>query len=591
MKSLSQYQNYSGPQYNVMDVQALYIPMRDGVRIAIDVLLPANLPADAKLPTVLMQTRYWRSREYHPEGRWIAWAGDELNRFFVTHGYAVLLVDVRGTGASFGSRRHPWNAEEIKDAGDIVDWIVAQSWSNGKVGGYGISYEGSTAELLAVPNHAAVKAVIPCFNEFDVYTDITFPGGIYLAAFIRQWSDRNIELDDNVVSPEYGAMGLMFKGVKPVDEDQDGNFLRQAINEHQANISIASVTDKITFRDDRDDHAGVSVDDFSVYTFREEIERSQTAVYGWGGWFDAGTADAVIRRFATFNNPQLAIIGAWNHGGGQHASPYAPAPANLAEQWFELLRFFDIHLKGVGNGAMVEKSLAYFTVGEEKWKTTPVWPPIGSVRQRYYLAEGNALSQQRPTAKSGADRYAVDFEATTGLTNRWHTQMGGVPVHYPDRVEEDGRLLTYTSPPLPEDTEITGYPIVTLYVTSTATDGAFFVYLEDVDENGRVTYLVEGQLRAIHRKVSTDVPPYTQFVPYHSFKRQDGMPLVPGEVAELTFGLLPTSALLKKGHRIRIAIAGADKDSFLRIPAEGSPVVTVARNEVHASFIDLPIIK
>ncbi len=142
--------------------------------------------------------------------------------------------------------------------------------------------------------------------------------------------------------------------------------LRQAIGEHQANISIASVTDKITFRDDRDDIAGVSVDDFSGYTFREEIERSQTAVYGWGGWFDAGTADAVIRRFATFNNPQLAIIGPWNHGGGQHASPYAPALANLAEQWFELLRFFDYHLKGVENGAMAEKSLAYFTVGEEK---------------------------------------------------------------------------------------------------------------------------------------------------------------------------------------------------------------------------------
>ena len=305
--------------------------------------------------------------------------------------------------------------------------------------------------------------------------------------------------------------------------------LRQAIGEHQANISIASVTDKITFRDDRDDIAGVSVDDFSGYTFREEIERSQTAVYGWGGWFDAGTADAVIRRFATFNNPQLAIIGPWNHGGGQHASPYAPALANLAEQWFELLRFFDYHLKGVENGAMAEKSLAYFTVGEEKWKTTPVWPPVGSSMQRYYLADGNALSQQPPTAKSGADRYAVDFEATTGLTNRWHTQMGGVPVHYPDRAEEDGRLLTYTSPPLTDDTEITGYPVVTLYVTSTATDGAFFVYLEDMAENGRVTYLVEGQLRALHRKVSTDVPPYTQFVPYHSFKKQDGMPLVPGE--------------------------------------------------------------
>jgi hypothetical protein len=193
----------------------------------------------------------------------------------------------------------------------------------------------------------------------------------------------------------------------------------------------------------------------------------------------------------------------------------------------------------------------------------------------------------------GADRYTVDFEATTGPYNRWW-EMGAIEkktVIYGDRASADRRLLTYTSPPLAEDTEITGYPVVTLYVTSTETDGAFFVYLEDVDENGRVTYVTEGQLRALHRKVSTDDPPYRLQVPYHSFRQADAMPLVPGEVTELTFGLLPTSVLVKKGHRLRVALAGHDNGTFVRIPAEGTPVLTFERNALHASCIDLPIVQ
>ena len=88
------------------------------------------------------------------------------------------------------------------------------------------------------------------------------------------------------------------------------------------------------------------------------------------------------------------------------------------------------------------------------------------------------------------------------------------------------------------------------------------MYLEDVDENEKVTYLTEGMLRALHRKVSTDTPPYKIFVPYHSYLRKDGLPLIPGEVSDLHFGLFPISALIRKGHRIRIAIAGADQDSL-----------------------------
>jgi len=88
----------------------------------------------------------------------------------------------------------------------------------------------------------------------------------------------------------------------------------------------------------------------------------------------------------------------------------------------------------------------------------------------------------------------------------------------------------------------------------------------------------EGMLRAIHRKISSEPQPYKLPIPYHSFKRKDAQPLVVGQTGEITFGLYPTSVLIKKGHRIRVAIAGADKDTFVRLPAEGTPVISVARN-------------
>jgi hypothetical protein len=127
-------------------------------------------------------------------------------------------------------------------------------------------------------------------------------------------------------------------------------------------------------------------------------------------------------------------------------------------------------------------------------------------------------------------------------------------------------------------------------VASTASDGAFYVYLEDVDEDGRVLYLTEGLLRALHRHESPREPRFTTFVPHHSFLREDGMELVPGEVAEIRFGLLPTSALVRKGHRLRVAIAGHDASTFARVPAEGTPTITVHRDQVRASHVDLPIV-
>jgi hypothetical protein len=138
--------------------------------------------------------------------------------------------------------------------------------------------------------------------------------------------------------------------------------------------------------------------------------------------------------------------------------------------------------------------------------------------------------------------------------------------------------------------EITGHVVVHLWVRSTHEDGAFYVYLDAEAPDGRVVYLTDGQLRALHRKLSPEEPPYRTWEPYHSFERADGAPLVPGEVAELRFGLQPTSVRIPEGWRLRVSIAGHDADTFARIPAEGDPVIAVERNLIHASYLELPVV-
>ncbi len=593
------FQRYQSPDlHRGLQVQSQYLPMRDGVQLAVDLYLPAAVTAGEKLPTIVYITRYWRATAWRRGFGFMAAGSDAPWRFMTARGYAVLTVDARGTGASYGTRRHEWDREEVKDGYDLAEWIVQQPWSNGRIGAVGTSYSGTTAELFTVPNHPAVKAVIPRFNEFDPYTDIAFPGGLYLSGFVDAWSASTTALDHNQLraSPTQPLLEKLLirfgaRGVKPVDADQDRRMLREAVAQHAANRHATDNARGVIFRDDVVD--GVCSADYSAYAYRQQIESSGAAVYGWGGWFDAVTADAVIRRWQTVQTPQMAIIGAWNHGGGQHASPYAPRVEKVTEHWHDFLRFFDHYLKAIDTGAaadVAERRLFYFTLGEEVWKSTTQFPPAGVEPQTWYFGEQHSLSLTAPFT-AGRDCYTVDFTVTTGNTNRWYTQAGGGAVSYPDRAEQDQRLLCYTSAPLDHDIEITGYPVLVLHLAVDRQDAATFAYLEVLEPDGRVLYLTEGQLRALHRKVSTDQPPYAQPVPYHSFKRADGEPLTPGQLTEIRFGLLPLSALIRTGARLRVALAGADAGLFPRIPAEGALNWTIERSPGMLSRIILPVMK
>src|SRR5262249_22536169 len=118
------------PGYERVARRSVYVPMPDGVRLAVDVMLPTDLGRGVRLPTVMSATRYWRGQEGAPPTE-----GDLVppsDQFWVSHGYAVVLADVRGTGASFGRWSSVWSPNEVRDLGSLIDWIGKQPWSDGR---------------------------------------------------------------------------------------------------------------------------------------------------------------------------------------------------------------------------------------------------------------------------------------------------------------------------------------------------------------------------------------------------------------------------------------------------------------------------
>jgi putative CocE/NonD family hydrolase len=587
----------SGSANDLADSTSLYIAIEDDLRLAADVHLPKSLEEGEKVPALLFQTRYWRSSRSpivpdpdpaDPND----WADNDLlnpiDSLFLANGYAIVKVDVRGTGASFGSRPIEYGPQEVMDGYAVVDWIISQPWSDGTVGAYGISYTGTTAEFLSAVKHPAVKAVVPGWSDFDAYKSPVKPYGMQSDAFILTWGTY-VGLQD---ANNWQALGA---GVRPVDADTDASLLTAAVAEHAANVEVYSAVSAITYRDEEFGDSGLSFHDISSISWMDEIQASGAAMFVMASWLDAGVADGALLRYLNYSNPQKLLILASSHGGGNHASPYVvndipldPIPSRV-DQWTMAVQFLDYYLKEIDNGVDKWPDITYFNLAEEKFKETDTWPPAGSKKLRLYMEDDNRLSSKRPRTRRGKDEYVVDFEVTTGEYSRWQTQMGLPVLNLDNRGEMDARMLTYTSKPLPCDLQITGWPVVSLKLSSTCDDGAFLAYLEDLDETGKSVYVTEGGLRGIHRKVSEN-PYLYQPTPYHSFSEADGKPLIPGKMTELVFEMQPTSVLLRKGHRIRVAIAGADRDNFDRNPAEGIPTIEVGRNKWHASYIDLPIV-
>jgi uncharacterized protein len=608
VSEFGRYSGYSVASHDGWTRTSRYVAMRDGVRLAVDCYLPTadGRPSGERIPAILHSTRYRRASETNDGLRTLV-DGDASLQHMLRHGFAVAVADARGSGASFGVHDGPFNETEARDSYDVIEWLAAQPWCSGRIGMHGRSYPGIAqyhAAALAPPH---LKAIFPEMAGPLLY-DFIFQGGTYKQDFVEVWGAWTRRLDQ----------GLQDMPAR-VDEDVDGTLRAGAMAGRGGNLGAEAIGRAAPFRDSTVAAPSGAVWSWAAASVMDDvgaIAASGVAVYHVAGWLDTyATQQAVM--YANLAAPrQKVMIGPWVHTGGLSGELLRT----------EMLRWYDYWLKGVDNGIMDEPPVRYFvmdgnnTVPSDpaqrlsddeaaaeigaRWSAAPGWPPPGLSARRYLLAAGSSgtvasrndgrLVPAGAAADTGSDSFTVDYGAGGGALSRWTNSYGARrsdprgTTFFDERTAQDERALTYTSSPLAEVLVVLGSPVAHLSVRSTATDGDFFVYLEEVDTAGRSHYVTEGALRASHRSLSS-APFDTLGLPFHRSFAEDARELT-GRPEELVVELLGTGKRFAAGNRLRLAVAGASAREFARFPdpsGAAAPVVTVLRPD---SYLDLPVL-
>lgn len=664
------------PQWKGQTRSSVFVEMRDGVRLAVDVTLPTQYSgagaAPQRFPVIFKYTPYRRAAWNAPIGELPAGQAPD---FFVARGYALVAADMRGTGASQGWMNQMSKAVR-EDGKVLVDWIAAQPWSNGRVGMMGGSYEGWSQLAVASMQPAALKAIVPKNPGWDTFK--THPGGIFSYAFMQTWSALTYHLNRGTSFPGFPMASAppvidedgdgQLADEAPVDLDGDGwfhddygwplrlgrepryadgaprthHYYLSAIMQHHADPAGApgsydgfTLAQASRFRDTPRPGDGLANPELN-WAWVPQVRDSGVAVLVQAGWFDAFVRSSfeLQATLARSNKAHLVATPTYHQG-------ISPAFASflgwsLQDDAFSIstLRWFDRWLKGVENGADREPALRFYVMNAG-WRTAPRWPLPQQSRLRFYLDGSHALASSR-SRSAGQDSYKADFTHQSGwaptldtasiakvneripraapvsatfLRNRQF--MYGVPEGPPMRTELDAKAFTYTSAPLEQDTDVIGHPLVRLWAASTANDGDFYFYLEDVGPDGKAVLVTDYQHRAgfdrlrnndsiIPRNPGIDVLPD---LPWHGFDRADynGRVFAGGRIAEVATALYPTAWRFRKGHSIRLSIAAADWPSFELHPALSPqnrpdapdnivPTLTFHRGGNRASYLELPII-
>jgi predicted acyl esterase len=540
-----EYSGYSPALYSESVRTSTYLQLPNGTRLAMDLYRPAvnGQAVDTPYP-VLWQHSLMRRRPPDQGDDSVTRRMPEL----VKHGYVVAEIERRGLGASFGARRGYNDRNEARDAFEVTQWLARQPWSTGKVGVYGCSNTGDAAMHAASYAPPALKAVFAgCFSwsKYDGF----LRGGI-----LAQWG----------VGPEQPIEDQL-RNATPVDGDDSRTLLRVAVEEHRNATPLAAMWRSLPFRDSWSD---IVASRFwlegSVSTYREALQRGGAAFYIHGGWSDEFRREGLVAWASLRNNPARITIGPWLHCRN-------PGFNLLAEAH----RFFDHHLKGVDNGINREPPLHLLAAGApaaSAWRAYDTWPPV---------ADGS-------DAASGATkaRQMLPITSATLTVNKPAPCAEAAALTQPCSQADSG--LRYTGPVLQADTELTGHPLLQLWMSSPLPDQHVFAYLEDVAPDGSVTIASEGRLKASLR--AQQRPPYdTLGLPWHRSLEADHQPLVAGVPVQLQVDLLPLSRVFKAGHQLRLVISGNDPRE--RNTGPTGHMLTVLSDADHPSFIALPLIK
>jgi predicted acyl esterase len=569
----------------------------------------------------------------------------------VRHGYVYVRAEARGTGASFGLNYGDMSGIEAQDGRDLVEWAAAQDWSTGKVGMRGHSYPGMAQHLTvsAAPPH--LVAVFPAVAPFDEYQSSWAATGI-LRKFGLSWLAREAQADGvqkgakgSHINPVREHPDLVAR----VDADADGSLRAAAREERRQNpggddpmryFTVQSPAAARAIELLQQAAGGISIPDMiellystpqleqllhrhpatraallqlayyrdaspmltgpqargpnSLATLMPAINRSRIATYDWGGWFDFATIDTTLWHVNNRNQKKLAI-GPWSHGWNEPDNPREDSQYFLDR--IEELRWFDYWLKGIDNGIMDEPPVNYAIVDGPQdftFRSAPGWPVEAARPLALHLGEraGARLLLAAPEPGTSRTPYRVDYGVTLGEHTRHHAAIGMGPRAYPFLAEHARRSLVFESAPLDADLLVTGSPVLELQVAATVADLEVDAYLEDVDAAGVPLLLTEGVILASHRTLGS--PPYDNLgLPWLDGRERivrATPPLSAERPALLEFALQPTAARFRKGHRLRLVIAGADAHTNLTVPYEPAPTLTVWSGAATASRLLLPVV-
>lgn len=567
---LGVYEGYTEVVADGYERESLYLPVADGCRIAIDVLHPAKdgLRVEGRLPTVLHATPYRRAFEISGRAGTAARYADELRgmepgelvtqyeerpiaRDLIHHGYNFVSVDIRGTGASFGAEYgDSWLAGQ--DVAAVVDWITEQPWSSGRVGMVGISYEGMMQFFTAVHKPEGLKCIAPQYPGLpQCYVD----GGLAISSFARVWERLHKGMSENEpAAPVDGPDGERLREEAESERSPDRYRWVETFSEMDPrDVTRMSSFDGLLRKRPRPD-VGLGEVSSGWIDSCDLINESGVPTYLVTGWWDLTFPGYLIDAFNRLNVPRKLIVGPWNHGQG--GDP-------------ELRRWFDYWLKQIDNGVMDEPAVHYGAsdpTGRTVWKSAPRLPLPEAQNRSLWLTADGQLSHSYPR-ESDHIEYEVNHDVSLGEMSRHSYYVDDLYINTTDLNARAEHCLSFTTEPLTEDIEITGWPAVELEVSTTSDRGAVEVTLEQISADGGAAYLSEGFLNFAHRRTGDD-PGGHEGPVWHSWSKGDLAPVNPGESMDVQIELYPVSANVRAGDRLRLTVSGADADNLV-VPTQG----------------------
>lgn len=604
-----------------------FITLSTGQKLAVLVSLPADAKGKAvsgTFPAILTQTAY-RIDVGQLLGS-IASTGNTLlvggkDKYLVQRGYVTVAVDALGTGMSDGEAQLLGSAEQ-QAYGEVVNWVTHQSWFNGNLGLAGTSYLGISSLLTAEQQNPAVKAVFAEVPMGDSYRGTVGTGGLLNAQFIGVWLPLTQSLSVGVLNTVEELSNLKYAAQ-----------IAAANNQHVAAINDWYMP---TIKQALAGAVGYATDDGDFWSVRSPLEKAariQVPTFIIGGTNDIFQRDEPLLYEQLKNNVNTkllivpgahveAVLSAMN-GANNTTANGAPGSETLLLQWF------DQYLKGMNTGAAslpnVTQLVQGYGQGSDRYATSTDWPHPQANPQRMYLHGDMSLSAQEPV--SGEATHTVTepkapvvapstsfggtvLTATITLNDgsscsisevQWTLGIAGLiplPCFSNDAtVEASQKALTYQTAPLASDLYINGPIEADVWISTTKTAAALSVRVDDVDASGNATPISNGVLNATYRAVDASRSRYINGVmvqPWHAFTAASAQAVVPGQPMLLPVEIFPAAALIRSGHKLRIAISASNQAQGVwptpqQTQANGN-VSTILNDASHPSSIVLPVV-